>query len=351
MADIFRFARRGAVVVKSTAGCDAAVTKQSYALGESNKTYDSQMYIAPQTLSALRSVAETGSYAAAARSMGVTQPAVAQKLKKLESDHGLVLFHRESGRLIATPFCEKLCDAAERALEEHENVVRLLRNHGSLANGALTVGLGNAMPGMSVLAAFNARYPDVALTVLSGSHQEITRRVLNHTVDVGILPDVPDDTRFRSQPILTNRVVAIVAPSHRLAGRSQVAAHDLIHENLVFRSSGSSTQKGVDRYFKKHGLTPKPFITLDTRDGVFEAVANGMGIGFTWQSATSRARDLAILGLDGGGTESQEVVFSRADHNMPALDAFYNVLAAEAPIALDHAQPATLPNAVRPLYP
>lgn len=288
------------------------------------------MYIAPQTLSALRSVAETGSYAAAARSMGVTQPAIAQKLKKLEGEHGLVLFNRDSGRLIATPFCERLCDAAERALEEHENVARLLRNHGSLTNGTLTVGLGNAMPGMSVLAAFNAQYPDVALTVLSGSHQDITRRVLNHTVDVGILPDVPDDARFRRQPILTNRVVAIVAPTHRFAGRTHVAANDLIQENLVFRSSGSSTQKGVDRYFKKHGLKPNPFMTLDTRDGVFEAVANGMGVGFAWQSATARAQDLEILRLAGAGPDSQEVVFSRAEHNLPTLDALYNVLVSEA---------------------
>lgn len=291
------------------------------------------MYIAPQTLAALRSVADTGSYAAAARCLGVTQPAIAQKLKKLERDHGLALFTRDAGRLTATPFCDRLCDAAERALEENENVARMLRNHGSLSSGVLTVGLGNAMPGMSVLAAFNARYPDVALTVLSGSHQAITRRVLDHTVDVGILPDVPEDARFKRHAILTNRVVAITATQHPLARNGTVSANDLIRENLIFRSSGSSTQKIVDRYFKKHGQAPKPFMTLDTRDGVVEAVAAGMGIGFAWHSAINRASDLAVLNLAGGGPDSQEVAFARADHTLPTLDAFFQILETEGRLA------------------
>jgi LysR family transcriptional regulator, low CO2-responsive transcriptional regulator len=36
------------------------------------------------------------------------------------------------------------------------------------------------------------------------------------------------------------------------------------------------------------GVKPKPDIVLDTRDGVFEAVANELRVGFTWEYGSSR---------------------------------------------------------------
>jgi LysR family transcriptional regulator, low CO2-responsive transcriptional regulator len=52
------------------------------------------------------------------------------------------------------------------------------------------------------------------------------------------------------------------------------------------------------------GVKPKPDIVLDTRDGVFEAVANELGVGFTWEYGSSRVdkivrihvNDMAALG-------------------------------------------------------
>lgn len=57
-------------------------------------------------------------------------------------------------------------------------------------------------------------------------------------------------------------------------------AQDLMTERLIFRSEGSSTQKVVDRYFRGNDVTPAAYLMLNTRDGVYEAVANGMGVGF-----------------------------------------------------------------------
>jgi len=57
---------------------------------------------------------------------------------------------------------------------------------------------------------------------------------------------------------------------------------------MIFRSKGSSTQGVVDRVFRHAGVKPIPLLVLDTRDGVYEAVANGLGIGFMWHNGTSR---------------------------------------------------------------
>ncbi len=96
-------------------------------------------------------------------------------------------------------------------------------------------------------------------------------------------------------------------------------------ERLIFRADGSSTQKVVDRYFRDHGLTPSAYLTLDSRDGVYEAVANGMGVGFVWKTSTGRGEDVAQVTLIGGSKTSEEVVFAPTERNMQTLDAFFNL--------------------------
>ncbi len=284
------------------------------------------MSLSLRTPEALRHVADTGSYAGAARQMGLTQPGVSQRLRKLEDDFGLRLFVREQGRLMPTPLCERLCDAADRVLREHRLAEQMLQRHGNLAWGELSVGLGNAMPGMSAIAAFNKAFPNVRLQVTTGSHDKIMRQVINHTVDVGILPEVPSDGRFRRKVLLTNHVVAIVAADHPLAQQQEVTCADLSRQPLIFRAEGSSTQKVVDRYFRRHDMTPHPFLTLDNRDGVYEAVANGLGVGFVWRTGTGRNEGVRQMHLRDGDTASEEVVFAPLDRQMETLQAFFSVM-------------------------
>ena len=68
-------------------------------------------------LEAVRCVADSGSYAAAARQLGVSQPNVSKQIRTLESDYGIRLFRREGGRLVPTLLCLDLCNAAERMAE------------------------------------------------------------------------------------------------------------------------------------------------------------------------------------------------------------------------------------------
>lgn len=284
------------------------------------------MTLSLRTLETLRTVAESGSYAAAARQLNVTQPGISQQVRKLEEDYGVELFVREKGRLHPTPLCERLCDSAERVISEYQSLEQMLRRHGSLTKGELSVGLGNAMPGMSVIAAFNKAYPQVTLEVTTGSHDKIMRQVINHTVDVGILPEVPKDARFRRKTLLTNNVVAIVALSHPLAAREEVTCEELLRHRLIFRTTGSSTQKVLDRYFRRHEVSPAPFLTLDNRDGVYEAVVNGMGVGFVWRTGTGRNEDVKQLRLLGADTSSAEVVFAPVERRMETLNALFGLI-------------------------
>lgn len=279
----------------------------------------------PLTLSrvrAIKAVAMTGSYAAAARVLGLSQPSVAQQIKATEAEYRVQLFQRSNGTLHPTPLCAQLCDIAERIAEEERTAERILTRHTTLVDGRLSVGLGNSMPGMALIALFRERHPGVAISVETGSFEKIVKAVLSREVDIGVLPDVPTDGRFRTELLVRQDVVAIVRARNRLAGRERLSCEGLMREPLIFRTRGSSTQRVVDRAFRRAGFTPSPLLTLDTRDAVYEAVANNLGVGFMWRHGTGRTdavRRIEVREMDG---KYDEVAFALAGENTVMLDAF-----------------------------
>jgi DNA-binding transcriptional LysR family regulator len=209
-------------------------------------------------------------------------------------------------------------------MTEAENAAaRILTRRNALADGHISVGLGNSMPGMALIALFSKRHPSVSISVQTGSFEEITSAVVTRRVDVGVLPNVPDDGRFRRELLVRQQVVAIVNPDSALASEDCLTCEQLITAPLVFRTRGSSTQRVVDRAFNAAGLNPVALLTLDTRDGVYEAVANGIGVGFMWREGTGRTDAIRRIPVREMDRLYDEVVFAPRDEAGQVGEAFF----------------------------
>ena len=79
---------------------------------------------------------------------------------------------------------------------------------------------------------------------------------------------------------------------------------------LVFRTGSSSTQRIVDRAFRTAGLRPEPAILVNTREGMLEAVANQLGVGFIWEHGSSRVDRIARIVVSEMDVELPEYIFS-----------------------------------------
>jgi len=283
---------------------------------------DPHRTLTPARLRAVLTVAEEGSFSAAGRHLGISHTAVSQQIREMEAAHGIRLFDRINGALRATPVCRELVEIGQRILSAELDAARVLDRRDSQGKPRLRLGLGNSMPGIAIAGRLLATRPELSISIETGSHQDILSAVLRRDVEVAVLPDLPPDPRFRRVPVLTQEVVAIVALAGSWQGQASVTLAELAESPLVFRLRGSSTQKVVDRAFRRVGLAPEPRLTADTRDAVYEAVAAGIGTGFMWRHGTQRTDMVRRLPISDLSVSSQEVAFALADERNQVVDLF-----------------------------
>lgn len=282
------------------------------------------MSLTAARMRAFNAVVDEGNYSAAARRLGMSQPAVSQAIQDLEKSFSVKLFERRGRFLVPTHLALELAPISSEIGRLEDAARVLLQRSERLETGVLRVGLGSLMPGMAIIGAFQKRFPNIQVQVEYAIFSDIIDAVMAGRADLGILPDVPKDGRFRTKICLSQEVVALIPHGHPLASSATVALADLMDERLIFQKRGSATQKVVDKAFRKADLSPYASLVLETGGEVYEAVANGLGIGFLWRYGTSRrdgARRVPVAEID---VLYEEVVFRRADQANPIVDMFFD---------------------------
>jgi DNA-binding transcriptional LysR family regulator len=249
---------------------------------------------------------------------------VAQLVRELEAEYGVALFDRHGHTLIATTLCRRLYAATNKVQSIEAEALAILQQRDEVSGGELRIGLGNAMPGMSLIATFRKLFPKIQIGIEIGSWSTIITAVVDQRVDVAVLPEVPDDSRFRREACIQQRVVAMCHPAHALASQTPVTIASLMEHPLVFRSRDSSAQRAVDKAFRVAGLRPMPAIVVNTREGMLEAVANRLGVGFGWEHGSSRVDRIAKVVIAEMEAESPEYIFSLAGRRGRLVELFFH---------------------------
>ncbi|WP_232476306.1 LysR family transcriptional regulator [Flavisphingomonas formosensis] len=130
--------------------------------------------IHPDLLRTLVTIADAGSFTAAARALGLRQSTISQHVRRLEEATSRRLLDRDTHRIAFTAQGEAMLDQARRVLEAHDGMARFLSGvplRGRLRFGASEDFVLSALP--DVLAAFIRRYPGVDLELSAGLSEDI----------------------------------------------------------------------------------------------------------------------------------------------------------------------------------
>jgi len=225
--------------------------------------------------------AESGSFAAAARSFGVSTPAVTQLVRALEHSLGVTLFHRTSKGLTLTADGERYYEISRKLTVELHDIEQSLGPRGAKPRGTLAVGISPSLgPNciMPRITRFLARYPDIELVF---KPLVTAREIGEKSLDLGVLVGWPPESELITRTLAQTRLVVCAPPQYwTREGMPQEPEALAEHHCLVMRSSGGTL---LDRWtFEKNGerrtIDVKTRLFSDDRTWLAEAACAGAGI-------------------------------------------------------------------------
>lgn len=198
------------------------------------------------------SVAERQSFSAAARQLHRAQSAVSTAIALLETDLGVVLFERSSGRQ------PRLTEAGTLLLEEAREVLRQCERLEGRALGLmrgeearLRLALDEAMPYPLVLDSLEAlahAFPLLEVQLASGAQGEVARKLLERRADLGLLfhhEQMPD--ALERQRLGTIEMVTVCGAGHPLAGRPYADRRELARHRQLLMAPQDSHYPGGEQ--------------------------------------------------------------------------------------------------------
>jgi DNA-binding transcriptional LysR family regulator len=179
-------------------------------------------------LGVFRCVAESGGIRAAARRLGLTQPAVTHAMRELEQGLGVDLFVRSAKGVRPTPAGEALLLRTQRILHEAQSAQAELEQMGGGQGGRLRIALSAAASSVlpQALVDFRALRPDVVLELREMTWPTRLDGWKEGEYDFAVLAqaDGPRQDVLEREPLFSIPAVLAVRTGHPLAGARSITA-------------------------------------------------------------------------------------------------------------------------------
>ncbi|MFJ8188446.1 LysR family transcriptional regulator [Streptomyces sp. NPDC096094] len=255
-------------------------------------------------LRVLRAVASTGSFSAAGRELGCTQPAVSQQMKALEASVGTPLLVRTGREMRLTQAGEALVRHAAgiiaglTAAEEEVAAIAGLRA-GRVRLVSFPSGSSTLVP--TALAALRAAHPGTRVFLEEAEPPTSVELLREGDCDVALAfryegaagAEEWDDLVVR--PLLTDRLVALVPERHRLARTEpggSVAIGELARDPWI---AGCPRCRGqLVEVCEGAGFTPRIDFATDDYPAVAGLVGAGLGVAVLPQLAVESVRPRGV---------------------------------------------------------
>ncbi|MGB4594018.1 MAG: selenium metabolism-associated LysR family transcriptional regulator [Coriobacteriia bacterium] len=238
-----------------------------------------------QQLRTFVTVVEHKSFSEAARTLGVSQPAVTMQVQALETDLGVTLLDRRYRKVDLTEAGRTLLPHARTVLADLESARQELESLSGSISGRLVVA-ASTTPGQyilpKILGSFLSRYPEVGVSLRVLDTTEVVETVEMGEAQLGMTGAEISGARVLFERLGHDNLEMVCLPSHPLAQAENVALADLVDEPFIVRESGSGTRMVVEDMMRRAGVDPSELrivMELGTNEAILSAVEGGMGLG------------------------------------------------------------------------
>ena len=252
-------------------------------------------------------IVDAGSFAGAARRLGISQPSISAHVQGLERETGARLFDRTSGR-------QATLTEAGRSLLVHarDQLERTARLEQELAGGAGTGQASVAFACQRSLALTILRAPiasyartrrDTRLSLRIAFQEEVIAAVRMGATDLGCLISNEEPEGIPSLTIGRQRFVIFGNADHPLAGRKRIPPSDLSDHDFIGPVASSLFGRTQKKLLAGIGVERMRIVAEGTEfSAVRDLVTAGLGLGCSLYASVEAdvlAGNLVLIDLDG----------------------------------------------------
>lgn len=254
----------------------------------------------PAQARAFLAVATEGSFTAAARRLNVSQPTITSQVGLIEKLYNVELFHRQGRGVRLTSAGSALLPILRRMFASFEEAVAYLEDFRGMRQGSLRVGSYGTFDVAALVARYRERFPTLTISVDFANSRTLADKLLSYDLDVAVLDRIVPHPEFHVLPFRTPVLVAIAPKTAAWAGRKSITVQELKEHVLIRREPGSATRAALDRLVGAD-FPPHRLVQFGSREGVVNAVAEGVGLGAIFDDGVlpgHRVTKLAIVGAN-----------------------------------------------------
>lgn len=236
----------------------------------------------PSLLPTFLAVLEAGRISRAARVIGMSQPAVTARIRRLEDSVGAALLVRSVHGVVPTEAGERLAVYARELqglLERAQQSV----GAGAAVSGSLKIAVSTTIAAHvlpQVLARFRERHAGLELRLKVGNTEEVIDAVRSGAFPLGLVEGHRRASGVRLAPWVEDELLPVMSPGAPWVLRKPA---DLDAVPILWREPGSGTRSVLVRALREKGVRSKPGrqdLVLGTSEAIANAAAAGLGVGF-----------------------------------------------------------------------
>ncbi len=241
----------------------------------------------------LVTIRDTGSLAAAARRLHLTQSALSHQVKELENRLQTTLYYRHGRRLVPTQAGLHLLEMADRILPLVDNGMRRLRQKTSGEAGRLHIVIEChscfewLMP---TLDRYRDLCPDVEVDLTLAHSFKPIAALLHGEIDMVITSDPQSRPDLRFIPLFRFEALLIMTLTHPLRARKYIRPQDLQDQTLITYPVSTDRLDVFRHFLDPAGISPARIRHVELTAMILQLVASGRGVAALPNWAVHEAR-------------------------------------------------------------
>ncbi|HOJ77851.1 MAG TPA: LysR family transcriptional regulator [Bacillota bacterium] len=225
--------------------------------------------------------AKLGNFSEAAEQLFITQSAISQAIKNLETKLGVRLFHRKTRQLKLTPEGELLFTHIEQAYNFIKTAEQKVLETKGLQNGEIRIGASDTVCRyflLPTLESFNKQYPKIKIQFSNRTSGQILQLLQQGSIDFGVVTLPIASNLFEITEVKNVEDIWVAGNKYKHLQTKQLSLSELANQPLLLLEKTSTTRRNLDEFFQFHQLQIKPEIELESVDLLVEFARIGLGI-------------------------------------------------------------------------